>query len=496
MYRYITSHLPADGSNNISLRAIHSNNSHLAVHSTLPSLPNTTEAFRRHHYPNDTTEDDDTQSTEYPTEDALTDDDDLYETGALPDVTGGLQVFFGNVSTYVDNLPVRTFVCDSYVKRVVFIKTHKTASTTIASIFERFSYQRELAFALPISGHIFPSQKLFNREQVASMPGFGRTNRDILTNHARLNRNEMNYVVPGATFITIIREPVAQFESQFGYFEMAKSLHLSRARNPIEQFFKYPRAYFHRNVRQWTQNRNGQIYDLGLEHEFHDMESLVLERIQHLDKELDFVLITEFLDESLVVLRKQLCWNFTDIVYISKGIRRQSHRYRVMPSLASKIRHWNHADVLLYEHFNKTLWTKIEEYGPDFERDLEYFHELLNRTYDACVDQKRRNNKDARVSKFVLRPEASSFCGDVLRGDVSYTGLIRSTMKHMYGFDEPPHDEKYRHRDKYSLANRARYRGYRNIGRRHRDELVGRNIRPPIRRGPLLQRMIGVQKPD
>ena len=60
----------------------------------------------------------DPESTEYPTDDALADENDLYGNDNL--FEGDLQVFFWNVSTYVDDLPVRTFVCDSYVKKDCF----------------------------------------------------------------------------------------------------------------------------------------------------------------------------------------------------------------------------------------------------------------------------------------------------------------------------------------------------------------------------------------
>ncbi|XP_072025457.1 galactosylceramide sulfotransferase-like [Amphiura filiformis] len=284
-FRYITGHLTSsvsDGvSNNVSLRAIHSHSNHSMIQLTQPTLTQKTwEAFQQNHI----NQSGDPEDTEYPTndEDALIDENDLYEDDNL--LEGGLQVFFGNVSTYVDDLPVRTFVCDSFVKKIVFIKTHKTASTTVATIFERFGYQRELAFALPKNSHTFPSLRPFNRDFVASMNGFGKVNRDMLTNHARFNHQEMEAVVPGATFVTILREPVSQFESQFGYFEMAKSLHIIHVHNPLEQFFKYPRIYLHRNVHQWSQNKNGQIFDLGLDHEYQDSEGMVKTKIQDLGK--------------------------------------------------------------------------------------------------------------------------------------------------------------------------------------------------------------------
>ena len=139
------------------------------------------------------------------------------------------------------------------------------------------------------------------------------------------------------------------------------------------------------------------------------------------------------------------------------------------------------------------IYASLCEYGPDFERDLEYFHDLLNRTSEACIDHKRRNIQDKRVVKFVLKPTATSFCVNVLRGDVGFTGLIRSKMKHMYGFNEKqyPKGDSSRH----LLMPSKRYSRLRNPRTGTYPDMLSRaRIRPPIRRGPLMQRMVGMQR--
>ena len=50
--------------------------------------------------------------------------------------------------------------------------------------------------------------------------------------------------------------------------------------------------------------KNYQIYDLGLEPEFHDNFTAVNEWIKKLQRELSLVLINEYFDESLLVMRK------------------------------------------------------------------------------------------------------------------------------------------------------------------------------------------------
>ena len=44
--------------------------------------------------------------------------------------------------------------------------------------------------------------------------------------------------------------------------------------------------------------------------------------IHELDEQLDFVMINEYMDESLVLLQRLLCWQLSDMVYIKRRMRR------------------------------------------------------------------------------------------------------------------------------------------------------------------------------
>ena len=40
------------------------------------------------------------------------------------------------------------------------------------------------------------------------------------------------------------------------------------------------------------------------------------EFLEFIKREMDFVLITEYMDESLVLLKRQWCWDLKDILYL------------------------------------------------------------------------------------------------------------------------------------------------------------------------------------
>ena len=331
-----------------------------------------------------------------------------------------------------------TFVMDgdncTPITNIVFLKTHKTGSTTMTSIFERFGYRNNLTFALPKHRHGFDKSKNFSQAYVIPIPkvlakSYPRFN--ILANHAIYNRPELDKTVPNATYITILRNPVTQLESAFGYFEMYKGLNISGP-NAFEIFMENISLYFYNTTFKYKQkirSKNGQLFDLGFNTKVNNTD-IIRRKIRTLDGEFDLVLITEYFDESLILMRKLLCWSYDDILYISAGVRSKSHRYSISKDLQQKIRQWNAGDVLLYDHFNKTFWRKIEQYGPTFQTDLKTFRELEKEAFHKCVDTSKINNKDKRVDKFVINPRNSGkYCRDLLRADVRYTALLKKNWK-------------------------------------------------------------------
>ena len=325
--------------------------------------------------------------------------------------------------------------CSRPVTKIVFIKSHKTGSSTLASIFQRFGYRHELLFALPKSNHIFSEIKPFSRHFVQQKPkSLASSSYDILTNHAVYNRKEMDAVVPNAKYISIARDPVYQFESAFGYFEWAKGMGLSKHSNPLEAFMEKPLYYYTtKKYRTKSASNNGQLHDFGVFPEsYRNMsEGSLRVKIDRLVKEIDLVLLTEYFDESLLLLKQLLCWEYDDIVYLSKGVRSKSHRYDISEEMKQKIRHWNAGDVLLYNRLNMTFWQKVSKYGPSFQSDLAKFRRLKQVAYDKCVDSNTHDTKDTRVDRLVLikRQTGDDYCLDLSRRDVQYTSMLRTKLR-------------------------------------------------------------------
>ncbi|EDO33410.1 predicted protein, partial [Nematostella vectensis] len=277
---------------------------------------------------------------------------------------------------------------------IVFLKTHKTGSSTLTNIFNRFADLRELKVALPLPGYNRFKWPLYFDWSSVDMYRLNGDYANVLCNHARYYRYAMDSVMEtGAKYVTILREPVSQFESTFDYMELGNLLGLQNVSNAMEVFLRRPYDFLI-NVTRRRQGdfpdslnlaRNGMFFDLGLSPRHYDNRTKVLETILKLDREFSLVLIMEYYDESLVLLKRELCWDLEDIVYAKFNQRATRKKSKLSRKLRKTIKKWNSADVMLYNFFNKTFWEKIKRHGDDFYKDLKEFRQKNADLQRECV---------------------------------------------------------------------------------------------------------------
>lgn len=145
----------------------------------------------------------------------------------------------------------------------------------------------------------------------------------------------------------------------------------------------------------WWFAKNAMFFDLGYDN-LRDDEEYIISAIEEIEQHFDLILIADYFEESLLLLREKLCWSFADIIALK--INARSSPYTVLTErLVRKIRAWNKADAALYDHFNKTFWKKVEVYG--FERmrtDLKLLKRMKADVYEACIDGEAVSNQFIR----------------------------------------------------------------------------------------------------
>ncbi|KAL7875754.1 hypothetical protein AOLI_G00107170 [Acnodon oligacanthus] len=198
---------------------------------------------------------------------------------------------------------------------VVFLKTHKTASTTMQNILFCFAERNNLTMALPVRtcGHQFCYPRLFRSHFVHPHT----TPPDIITNHLRFSRSEVHRLIPCYTvYITILREPGAMFKSLFSYYNQYCQSFKRVPNGFLEAFLDEPWSYYRPEEKNAMYARNTLTFDLGGDKDRPSADAKMYAKRFTAEVERTFspVMIAEYFDESLVLLRCLLSWGLEDVL--------------------------------------------------------------------------------------------------------------------------------------------------------------------------------------
>ncbi|XP_008060839.1 galactose-3-O-sulfotransferase 4 [Carlito syrichta] len=260
-------------------------------------------------------------------------------------------------------------------QRLVFLKTHKSGSSSVLNLLHRYGDRHGLRFALP-ARYQFGYPRLFQASWVRGFRPRGGGPQlpfHILCHHMRFNLKEVLQVMPSDSFFfSIVRDPAALARSAFSYYKSTSSAF--RKSPSLAAFLANPRAFYRPGARGDHYARNLLWFDFGLPFPPEvkaKRRSLYLPRDPHstqfrvlpsgagpraqtldpsavfhpasavpvghgqtsspasldlgsspliqwglawLDSIFDLVLVAEYFDESLVLLADALCWGLDDVV--------------------------------------------------------------------------------------------------------------------------------------------------------------------------------------
>ena len=256
--------------------------------------------------------------------------------------------------------------------KVVFIKTHKTASSTLTNLMHRFGYKYGLNFALPKDNMFYgwphPQQSITSVEPI----GLYQAPYDIYASGHSILSDEQMKIVPYAEYITIMRAPVSHFRSSYRYWMVAQSVEVNGGPRGLT-----PEGYLAdvANLEQYNKQvnlvHNSHAFDFGYDRdavEAMKKDPAAVERaVQALDKRFSVVLITEYLAESLLLLKRKMCWPLEDVVYgamkvsVNTSLNQRWASTEQRDPLYTAVRDYNWFDTMLYDHFNASLWQQIEQ---------------------------------------------------------------------------------------------------------------------------------------
>ena len=271
---------------------------------------------------------------------------------------------------------------------VIFLRKHKSASSTLKAMTEKYLFSIGVKSELPIAGPqggCFPA-KFDERcwagskrsEPVQAMTFHFRWNMEYLP--AVLNKNRRRVKI-----FTSIRDPFAVFRSTMNFFnreEMVNTCQFACWEEPYRSLLgKSPKnatlneviesmpEKFNFGLPQFFRVSNMQSFELGLSHARMNHSKYVAEKLLKLEKQYDLVILAEYFIEGIVLLKHMLCCEYVDLFIENKNVR-EYEKSELTAKQMQIFKDFHQADLQMYKFFEKSLRRKIQAFGKEVSFEI------------------------------------------------------------------------------------------------------------------------------
>lgn len=236
--------------------------------------------------------------------------------------------------------------------------------------------------------------------------------------------------MPKDTFyFSILRDPTAMMESLFVYYKAIPAFRLVKS---LEEFLNQGTRYYNASVPNNHYARNILTFDFGLNNTAPENETELDRRssevIAAVERDFSLVLISEYFDESLILLQHALCWTVDDVLSFRLNSRSERSRRPLNPQTAERVKRWNSLDWRLYQHFNATFWNRIDSTlgRTRLQQEVELLKERRRKVEQTCLRDGGAVDP-AQVQDSSLKP--FQYGAAVIQGYNLHPGLSNETRQ-------------------------------------------------------------------
>jgi len=285
--------------------------------------------------------------------------------------------------------------------------TDASSTRSFQRLFAQYGMKNNLSYALPTGnnewrnglGHSFNPLS----GNVSTVIGLTENSEDfhfdIIFHEMIFDAVKIYEIMPGDTiFISLLTDPVMKFYDAWVKYEdhwlmkesfkgLSRQEAMSVFLNDTDEYLKEPRKLYleaqmlkGKGIRKANSKMkhgieplihlvNPQLFVLGFEStEFRQVDNLYQAMIKSTESQFHLMLLDEYFEDSLAVLKHKLCWTVRDVVYLAAAIKRPQHSRRyedvgLTEELVDKIRNLNKGDVQLYDTFQEVFWNSLETIG-------------------------------------------------------------------------------------------------------------------------------------
>jgi len=260
----------------------------------------------------------------------------------------------------------------SNYQTIIFIHLYKSAGTTLYNIASR-QYKRNEYW------HFDPNHTL---NSFLNLTIEQRNEIKFIAGHLKFGIH--SYTKRNCKYFTFVRDPVTRIISLYNYINKTKDLDLhklipSNERENIIDFIENIDKYspLHGNNGQTKMiagmdfcfpDKNN-LWDKKIKNQLVNLNNVYEQAMDNIEKHFFFIGITEYFDESLILLKKYLGWNY--IYYIPRNVTNTKVK-NFDDKIINKIKEKNKLDAKLYIYMK-------EKFELEMNKNLKYI--ILNKKY-------------------------------------------------------------------------------------------------------------------
>lgn len=351
---------------------------------------------------------------------------------------------------HLDTVAVRQDHTKRNVTKIFFLKTHKTGSSTVMNIVQRYGLKTKMRFALPKQqgqGQ-FTETTSINGKMVLGWDKHMHEAYELICNHLLYSSEGIHQILGSESIFkfSVVREPISQYHSVFSYYtEKVPEFQL-----PNMTFSATTRLKFFVETQSlWDRvAENGIMFAFNPQlSQFSELsrspyltDDFITDEIAKIQREFDFIIVLEYFDISLCVLRHKIGWSMEDIQYLKinsiydKG---DSGKTWLNGSLRDNFHKLNNGDIMLYNKMNRTLWQEVDRIGRskifEEEKELQQLNlRLERRCTNGTYKRKIWNGQQAIFPKLRASMKADQLCWGVTRQMVQFTNFLKMDYTRKY----------------------------------------------------------------
>jgi len=252
------------------------------------------------------------------------------------------------------------------MRRLIFFHLAKTGGITLRRIAERHLPEGYAFYNLSLNQA--DSKEL---EEFRALPETKKEKIAVLAGHMPFG---MDKELSGPSdYITMLRNPLDIVVSEYYYLHNSplKDWHRAIADFKAMSLGDFARSGFNITTNHQTRVL-ARIWSTFLERSVPVDEAAFSRAKESLRRDFLCVGITERFDESLLVMKRRLGWRSIYYFRENKTPGRRPTK-SIAPGDRDAILERNHIDLALWKFANELLDKEIEDYGPNFMRDLRHF---------------------------------------------------------------------------------------------------------------------------